>query len=62
MATKEKGKAKKTTTKKQKLVDVEVERAAAVVAATTERVERGGARSRVQIADQLSPAQRAAIE
>ena len=61
LATKEKGKAKKTTTKKQKLVDVEVERAA-IVAATAERAERGGARSGVRIADQLSPAQRATVE
>ena len=48
-----KGMAKMTTTKKQKLIDVEAERAAAVVA-TTERAERGGARSGVRIADQLS--------
>ena len=40
---------------------METERAAAVAAAT-ERVERGGARSGVHIKDQLSPAQRAAIE
>ena len=57
----EKGKAKKTTTKKRKLIDVEAERAAIVVA-TSEQVERGGARSSVRIADQLSPTQRAAIE
>ena len=57
----EKGKAKKTTTKKWKLVDVEAERAAAVAAAA-ERAERGGARSGVRIADQLSPAQRATVE
>ena len=57
----EKGKAKKTTTKKRKLVDVEAERAATVVAAA-ERAERGGARSGVHIVDQLSPAQRATIE
>ena len=56
-----KGKAKKTTTKKQKLVDVETERAAAV-ATVTERAERGGARSGVRIADQLSLAQRASVE
>jgi len=56
-----KGKAKKLTTKKRKFVDADTERAA-VVAAATERAERGGARSGVQIADQLSPAQRAAIE
>ena len=46
----EKGKAKKTTTKKWKLVDVEAERAA-TVAATVEHAERGGARSGVCIAD-----------
>ena len=40
---------------------MEAERAAAV-AATTERAERGGARSGVRIADQLSPAQRAVVE
>ena len=57
----EKGKAKKTTTKKQKLIDVEAERAAAVVAAV-EHAERGGARSGVRIVDQLSLAQRAAVE
>ena len=57
----EKGKVKKTTTKKRKLVDVETERAA-VVAAVAERAERGGARSGVCIADQLSPAQRATVE
>ena len=52
-----KGKA----TKKRKYADADTARAAAVVAAA-ERAERGGARSRVQIVDQLSPAQRAAIE
>ena len=41
------GKAtKKTTSKKQKYVDADIARAA-VVAAATERVERGGARSGV---------------
>ena len=51
-----KGKAaKKLATKKRKYPDVDIERAAAVAAAA-ERVERGGARSRVQIVDQLSPA------
>ena len=54
LTTQEKGKAKKTTTKKWKLVDVEAERAA-TVAATAEHAERG-ARSGVCIADQLSPA------
>ena len=61
LSAQEKGKAKKTTTKKRKLVDVEAERAATVVAAA-ERAERGGARSGVHIADQLSPAQRATVE
>ena len=42
MTAQEKGKAKKTTTKKWKLVDVEAERAA-VVAAAIERAKRGGA-------------------
>ena len=57
-----KGKAtKKITSKKRKYADVDTARAAAVVAAT-ECVERGGARSGVHIADQLSPAQRATIE
>ena len=51
-----KGKAtKKITSKKQKYADADTARAAIVVA-TTERAERGGARSGVQIADQLSPA------
>ena len=61
LTTEEKWKEKETTTKKRELVDVETERAAAVAAAT-ERVERGGARSGVRIADQLSPAQRTAVE
>ena len=52
---------KKTTSKKQKFADADTSRAAAV-ADTTERVERGGARSGVVIADQLSPAQRATVE
>ena len=56
-----KGKAKKTTTKKQKFANADTKRAAAVVA-TVEHVERGGARSGVHIADQLSPAQRATVE
>ena len=57
-----KGKAtKKIMSKKRKYADADTVRAAAVVA-TTERAERGGARSGVQIIDQLSPAQRAAIE
>ena len=57
-----KGKAmKKLATKKRKYLDAYTERAAAVVAAT-DRAERGGARSCAVIADQLSPAQRAAIQ
>ena len=57
-----KGKAtKKIMSKKRKYADADTQRAAAVAAAV-ERVERGGARSGVRIADQLSPAQRAAIE
>ena len=54
LTTQEKGKAKKTTTKKQKLIDVKAERAV-VVEAAAERAERGGAQSGVRIADQLSP-------
>ena len=51
-----KGKATKNiTSKKQKYADADAARAA-VVAATVEHAERGGARSGVQIADQLSPA------
>ena len=58
----EKGKVKKMITKKkQKFTDVEIERAAAVAAAV-ERAERGGPRSGVRIGDQLSLAQRAAVE
>ena len=52
---------KKITSKKWKYADADIARAAAVVAAA-ERAERGGARSGVQIANLLSPAQRAAIE
>ena len=52
---------KKITSKKQKYVDADTTNAATVVA-TVERAERGGARSGVQNVDQLSPAQRAAIE
>ena len=57
----QKGKTKKTTKKKHKLDDVEAERAAAV-AATAEHAKRGGSRSGIRIGDQLSLAQRAAIE
>ena len=56
MPTDVKGKATtKLATKKRKYVDADTERAAAV-ATTADRVERGGARSGVQIVDQLSPA------
>ena len=61
LPSKVKGKAKKLAMKKHKYPDTDTERAVAVVAAI-EHVERGGARSGVVIADQLSPAQRAAIE
>ena len=61
LSAQEKGKAKNTTTKKRKFAHADTERAAAVAAAT-ERAERGGAQSGVCIVDQLSPAQRAAIE
>ena len=47
----------KITSKKQKYADADTARAA-----IAERTKRGGARSGVQIADQLSPAQRVAIE
>jgi len=61
LTTQQKRKAKKTTKKKCKLDDVEVERAAAAAAAI-ERAERGGSGSGVRIGDQLSLAQRAAVE
>ena len=51
---------KKTTSKKRKFTDANTVRAAA--AAAIERAERGRAWSGVVIIDQLSPAQRAAIE
>ena len=51
---------KKLATKKQKYPDVDTARAT-VVAAAVERVEVGGARSGVQIVDQLTPVQRAAL-
>ena len=57
----QKGKEKKTTKKKHKFDDVEAERAAAV-AATAERAEIGESGSGIRIGDQLSPAQRAAVE
>ena len=57
-----KGKAmKKTATKKCKYPDAETTRVAIVVEAA-EHAERGGAHSRVQIADQLSPEARATLE
>ena len=46
--------------KNRQYADADTKRAAAVIA-VAERAERGGARSGVVIADQLSPAQRAAI-
>ena len=52
---------KKTTSKKRKFVDADIAKAVAVAAAV-EHAERGGARSGVVIADQLSLAQRVAIE
>ena len=61
LTTQQKGKAKKTTKKKRKFDDVEAERAAAV-ATIVERAEIGGSGSGIHIGDQLSPAQRAAIE
>jgi hypothetical protein len=57
----QKGKAKNTTKKKHRRDDVEVQRAAAVVAAV-ERAEIGGSGSGIRIGDQLSPAQRATVE
>ena len=57
-----KGKAmKKLATKKRKYLDAETARAVAVVEAI-DRAERGGARSGVRIADQLSPEVRATLE
>jgi hypothetical protein len=57
-----KGKAtKKIASKKRKYLDAETARAAVVVEAT-EHAERGGARSGVVIADQLSPEARARLE
>ena len=57
-----KGKAtKKLATKKRKYPDVDTARAA-TVAEAAERAERGGARSGVQITDQLSPEARATLE
>ena len=57
-----KGKAtKKLASRKRKYPDADTARAA-VVAEAIERAERGGARSGVVIADQLSPSTRAALE
>jgi len=57
-----KGKAtKKLATRKRKYPDVDTARAA-VVAEAIEHVERGGTRSGVVIADQLSPSTRVALE
>ena len=57
-----KGKAtNKLATKKRKYLDADTARAAVVVEAA-ERAERGGTRSGVVIADQLSPSTRAALE
>ena len=62
MPTDPKGKVtKKTATKKHKYPNAETARAA-VVAEATERAERGGAHSGVQIVDQLSPEARATLE
>ena len=56
-----KGKAtKKLATKKRKYLDADTARAA-IVAKVTDHIERGGARSGVVIADQLSPSMRAAL-
>ena len=57
-----KGKAtKKIASKKRKYPDAETARAAAVAEAI-ERAERGGARGVVIVDQQLTPAQRAAVE
>ena len=52
---------KKLAMRKHKYPDADIARAT-IVAEATERVERGGARSGVVIADQLSPSMRAALE
>ena len=57
-----KGKAtKKLTVRKRKYPNADIMRAAAVVEAA-ERAKRGGARSRVQIADPLSPEAMATLQ
>ena len=60
LTSQEKGKAKKTTMMKRKLIDAEAKRLVAVAAAV-ERAERG-AWSGVHIVDQLSPSQRSTVE
>ena len=52
---------KKIAIKKRKYPDAEIARAAIVIEAA-EHAERGGARSGVQITDQLSPEARASLE
>ena len=52
---------KKLAIKKRKYLDADTARAA-TVAEAAERAERGGARSGVQITDQLSPEARATLE
>ena len=60
--TEPKGKeTKKLVVRKHKYPDADTARAAAV-AEVVERAERGGARSGVRIADQLSPEARASLE
>ena len=60
--TEPKGKAtKKLAVRKRKYPDAETARAAVVIEAA-EHAERGGARSGVRIADQLSPEARASLE
>ena len=57
-----KGKAtKKLAVRKRKYPDADIARAT-IVAEATERAKRGGARSGVRIADQLSPEARATLE
>ena len=56
-----KGPKKTTTKKKRKRGDIEAERAT-VVAIAAERAERGSRGSGIRIGDQLSPAQRTAVE
>ena len=58
---KAKGPEKTVTKKKRKRGDIDIERAAAVLA-TIEHAKRGGRGNGVRIGDQLSLAQRAAVE